>query len=240
MFHPSITSTTTYWHALLLLSNIFTILLPYFTSSVPPHQWVLLITHLQPPPSGWLLHGGGDTHTRKDKWGRGVELVVGWVRHITIIDPWAGANWLSPVCLCCTIPCVLLPQHGDTHMNSFECISAGIMKCVIYNQGAASTCQMSRLLLSSFSLKPLSTFLSVSLFIFFKVFCTPSGFKRQEEHRANHDLPQWLTASEMSEGQLVWRYLNHTTHAHTLFTCHIPCIHHSLPFTPSPSSKESF
>lgn len=167
---------------------------PYATSSIPSQQWVLLIRHLQPPPSGRLCCRGGGTYKNRQM-GVGLSWLSGGL--VTLLSLIPGAGVIDFPLSVCVAPCpVYSPAMTGvciTHMNLFQHISAGLMKCVSCNQGDASTCQMSRFARSSFSSKPLSPFLSLSLFIFFKLpldLNTPSSLKRQKVHVANQVLPQ--------------------------------------------------
>lgn len=103
LFHLS-PYPATCWHALLSLSHITSSPLcpPCTASWIPSQERDLIITHTQPPHPLAGFVAEAETHTWTDKQEGG--LVVGWVGHITIIDPQAVANWLSPVCLRYTMP----------------------------------------------------------------------------------------------------------------------------------------
>lgn len=105
-------------------------------------------------------------------------------------------------------PYTLLSWHNNTREHICVHISAGIMKCVSCDQGAASICQMSLFTLTSFSWKLWSPFFFLSLFTFSLHLFTPifghlqtSSLKWKKIHRAKCEMELWgLAVLGMIEG----------------------------------------
>lgn len=183
----------------------------------------------------------------------GKKVVVGWVSHITIIDPRAGANWLSPVCLFYTMPLTLSCHYALTHIcpQIRLCAHGGNEVCQLRSRGLCHRlfsrldlhCLFSHLKdFLSFSPPP---FIIIETSLFASVF-VQSKYRRMGDPSPSPHCNSWnakleegssdtVACPRMSEGQLIWHSVDHTH-------CHFsPLLPPTASYAPSPSfSKEQF